>query len=1554
MRPVYTPIASTRRLAESEGTGTAVSIVTTHTSSLQRAVAMPGTVHMEYAFAPGTPQVLELAPDPEDGWSAIQLTFSVFDVECDHDSLLVRTASDVLWQGGCTRQQPFDLTVPAPAAGSVLEVVLASDTSISGSGVTVTYEGLAGVPAASQLVLPGAAACPGSPVVCGGDTHGVCMADGTCACSPGFTGEDCSAYVLCPGPACDTLTGVESVDVAVVAPWGDDVAGTGWVGSPIEGGSVPKPFATVAKARASISSSGMVLVYPGNYQNQCGSTATGPSEEQRIVGLPWAAALTHAHTTRQSLAAVFDCEGAPFFMHLIDTRMQLGGVSIVRASDSAVRVDGGSVVLTSLDIADSTTVERGGGLRVVGQATVVMAGVVVRGCSSPQSGGGVYAGGESTLVFDTVQAEAVALSTGLLVDNCTAPVGGGLHCVDCSMLADIDQVWVLRGCVGDSGGNVAVEGASTLQGLTVELGVASQRGGGMFVHSTASVVLGNTSVTNNRVDFSSGVGGGVFLAHGSTVVASELVVANNLAAEGGGFAVESGAYLVAAQTSSVTSVHGNWACQRGGGIHVEGGCGELQGLDIVSNAVGACGHEVEAPRGYGGGLSVRGGHCAVNGVAVRRNTAACDAGGCYGGGVALEDGANISAGDGVTIDGNTVVNGEGGGLHANNSSAWRANPAASTLLANNGAHGGCGGGIALRNNASVAGLVVIGNIAEGSPSTSVVGGGGVCSVEGRTEVQACNVSLNTAEGGVGGGILAAEGSTLVLRGTVVVNNLASGGGGCAVLANASLVGPGTSIHGNVASGAAVSALAVASGRGGGLLCLGCTAVTSVSISNNTARTGGGVAVTSVGTRGVPMALSHTPVVENTAEERGGGLDIEDAHVTTQNTTVARNTAVHGGGVYVVASSLEDGRMLTDQVTLTVLGNEAVRGGGFFIERSSVGSGGDSQRPAWLLVAYNKATDGGGGAFVNATGVQGSEGLSVVAGVSFDANAALGVGGGLAVAGGGVATTLLAAATWADLVESSTPTHTLMLAHVAVQGSSARGNGGAIHVADAVLTGRHVVITNSRTTQPTSTGGGMFVDESVVALSAAAVVNCTARSGGGIMLRGGRVVSDPSATVDVRDCVAIDEGGGVASAGGIASSLVGVDVTSCIASAGGGVAISDASHLTMAAVALRECKAVTRSATSDAAQAYGGGLWVGLGSSAHVEATEVSSCTAASDGGGVFAAGHLQLSGSSLHANVAGRNGGGIAATGDVNVTLSDCSAAFNVAASSGGAVWVGDGVAADITGSTFVDNRIVPAVAGTFVYGVLSCSCDVPMCLHVSDVVCGRARHLWRRIGGDFSYCDGNEHHHVVLRQPYRCPRWWCSLRGATPVRWRFLFKLRRQRSVAVVQQRGAWLPRVARRWVCCGTCDSHAVRLSGGCHGVVLVWRRRVCIGACGAPVQHSMMGLTNPCVCVGDVQDSSVVTVTRSSVSGCQAVFDGGALYTKTSSTIHAANASFHRNTADAGAGVFVDTFASLTAAGCLFADNTASFVGGGVYANRLATVTVLDSALQGTVCVCLWAIV
>merc|ERR1712072_158691 len=108
--------------------------------------------------------------------------------------------------------------------------------------------------------------------------HGKCLPDGSCRCNNGFTGEDCTAYIMCDDDKeknyhsdmlCVHHPG--STKIITVSPAVRDTQGNGAVGNPrhrVHGGSVGKPYQSLKAAVAyadTVSSNVLILVYPSLY-----------------------------------------------------------------------------------------------------------------------------------------------------------------------------------------------------------------------------------------------------------------------------------------------------------------------------------------------------------------------------------------------------------------------------------------------------------------------------------------------------------------------------------------------------------------------------------------------------------------------------------------------------------------------------------------------------------------------------------------------------------------------------------------------------------------------------------------------------------------------------------------------------------------------------------------------------------------------------------------------------------------------------------------------------------------------------------------------------------------------------------------------------------------------------------------------------------------------------------------------------------------------------------------------------------------------------------------
>lgn len=209
-------------------------------------------------------------------------------------------------------------------------------------------------------------------------------------------------------------------------------------------------------------------------------------------------------------------------------------------------------------------------------------------------------------------------------------------------------------------------------------------------------------------------------------------------------------------------------------------------------------------------------------------------------------------------------------------------------------------------------------ISGGDVPTTGLGGGIRFSGNGILEIQDSVISSNIA--GYGGGIYAegtGSNAELVLGANVVISNNTArydGGGVLAQGIEMSMVDPGSWIYNNQAQGTG------GTGYGGGLLVraanrpshayIGSGTGIFGAILGNTARYGGGVAVTSQGTDAAELQLFATnPAYQayvggNSASVLGGGLYLNSSQARARlwNAVLDNNDAPNGAAAYLASSS----------------------------------------------------------------------------------------------------------------------------------------------------------------------------------------------------------------------------------------------------------------------------------------------------------------------------------------------------------------------------------------------------------------------------------------------------------------------------------------------------------------------------------------------------------------------------------------------------------------------------------------------------------------------------
>ncbi len=215
---------------------------------------------------------------------------------------------------------------------------------------------------------------------------------------------------------------------------------------------------------------------------------------------------------------------------------------------------------------------------------------------------------------------------------------------------------------------------ATISGMTIRFGNAtgSDNGGGIAVTTSgSSLTLNDCVISDNAVN---GIGGGLYVASGTTLVANRTTVRNNTSGFRGGGIANSGTLTVTNSTFSANNTSGVF----GGGIDNNGGT-----LTVTNSTFAA--NTVNSTNGGGGGIvNPSGGTLTVTNSTFFANTA--NGPGGVGGGIG--NGGTLTLTN-STFFANTAngMNGTGGGIYNVGTLA-----AINTLIAGNTASGSGGTG----------------------------------------------------------------------------------------------------------------------------------------------------------------------------------------------------------------------------------------------------------------------------------------------------------------------------------------------------------------------------------------------------------------------------------------------------------------------------------------------------------------------------------------------------------------------------------------------------------------------------------------------------------------------------------------------------------------------------------------------------------------------------------------------------------------------------------------------------------------------------------------------
>jgi hypothetical protein len=576
-------------------------------------------------------------------------------------------------------------------------------------------------------------------------------------------------------------------------------------------------------------------------------------------------------------------------------------------------------------------------------------------------------------------------------------------------------------------------------------------------------------------------------------------------------------------------------------------------------------------------------------------------------------------------------------------------------------------------------------------------GGGICIVNSGTTVTLTRVNIVSNTAYVGGGISLESGS-LAIEGAQIISNTATTGGGIHLESGEATLNEGE-IRGNTAdhaggvyvgsdfdtatftvTGDSIIGYNTAHYSGGGLYVdNGIAVLVSGQVISNTAEGsdimsgdgGGGLYVSG----NAVVTLNGGQIIDNTANNNGGGVYLYEGDLTLNGAHILSNTAErYGGGVYMTGMGpsffTQTGTSVIAYNSADVGGgihedggyNVALLGGQILSNTAQVAGGMQLEQSNALLsnmeIRGNTATDGDGG------GVYITWGSPTISNCQIISNTAYDNGGGVYLRFGSV-----------------------MLEEGQILNNTAVSGGGVfVYAGTATLNGTELRGNTSTGSWPGG-GGGIYVGFGSLEITGGQIIENTADYGGGVCitqgsatvtLNGGQIISN----------TATSDGGGLCVMQGHAT-LNGGQIISNTAQYGGGVSIHEnGSSVVLSGGEIR----------GNTASLWGGGVI--LGYDATFTQTDVSTIThnTATLGGGVYIhQGSAVFNGGQVIENTAEFGGGVYVALDNATVTLNGGQIISNTAQWDGGGMYVYSGTAT-LSGGLVASNTAQYG-AGLQVYG---------------------------------------------------------------------------------------------------------------------------------------------------------------------------------------------------------------------------------------------------------------
>jgi len=266
--------------------------------------------------------------------------------------------------------------------------------------------------------------------------------------------------------------------------------------------------------------------------------------------------------------------------------------------------------------------------------------------------------------------------------------------------------------------------------------------------------------------------------------------------------------------------------------------------------------------------------------------------------------------------------------------------------------------------------------------------------------------------------------------------------------------------------------------------------------------------------------------------------------------------------------------------------------------------------------------------------------------------------------------------------------------VASGGGGRMANAGLVRVNDGTCTlGSGAILSGNVSTEPMGGGVAVMGATAVLTMNGATIQNCVAPNGGGIYVDGG-VANLTGATISSCDATTGHGGGIYVYSGRLQTTGGTVTGNNSLSGSGGGIYVANGAEW--------NATSGTLTISENNAALNGGGVFLGTGVTGSRSGISISTNSADSFGGGIYAAAEYSYSSFTVSGNTAG-GGGGIYSQGDSNpltgFSVTYGSISNNTATSgSGGGVYV-DGTAVGEFTIVQVDGNDAPNGSGGGVYG---------------------------------------------------------------------------------------------------------------------------------------------------------------------------------------------------------------------------------------------------------------